>query len=121
MATSNLIKYDVPTSEMDLSNFPSQYIPRITFYRQLNTVVCVYAFVTKTFSNTADHTIISQDKIPVDFRPTDNDLYRNIISYMGTVRHGLIRINTNGSMQVRMGTANTSMNVYGSIEYIVED
>ena len=121
MATSNLIKYDVPTSEMDLSNFPSQYIPRITFYRQLNTVVCIYAFVTKTFTNTADHTIISTDKIPVDFRPTENDIYRNIISYMGTVRHGLLRVNTNGSMQVRMGTANTYMNVYGSIEYIVED
>ena len=121
MASSNLIKYDVPVSEIDLSNFSSQYIPRITFYRQLNTVVCVYAFVTTTFSNTADHTVIGIDKIPVDFRPVDHDVYRNIISYMGTVRHGLLRVNANGSMQVRMGTANTSMNVYGSIEYIVED
>ena len=128
MANSNLSKYVVKTEDMSSTNLELDYT-RITFYRQWNIVVCVYLITTVQFSNTLDHGVIESGKIPRAFRPTYTNaetsgvhyIDHDIISYMGSIRHGLIRIGEDGSMKIRMGASNTSMNVYGSFTYIVED
>ena len=128
MANSNLSKYVVKTEDMSSTNLDLEYT-RITFYRQWNIVVCIYLITTVQFSNTLDHTVIEANKIPSAFRPTYttsetsnvNYIDHDIISFSGSVRHGLIRIGDDGSMKIRMGASNTSMNVYGSFTYIVED
>ncbi len=128
MANSNLSKYVVKSEDMSSTNLNLDYT-RITFYRQWNMVVCIYLITTVQFSNTADHIVIETDKIPNAFRPTYttsatdgvNYIDHDIISFSGNVRHGLIRIGDDGGMKIRMGASNTSMNVYGSFTYIVED
>jgi len=91
----------------------------VTFYRQLNMVTVMYHINTVQFSNTTDHTVTANE-IPTEYRPSDT-FYQDIVSYTGAIRHGLLSIGTDGSMKIRMGTSNTSMNVYGSLTYIVED
>jgi hypothetical protein len=118
----------VKTEDFSSTNLDLDYT-RITFYRQWNMVVCIYLITTVTFANTLDHTVIEVGKIPQAFRPTYttsetngvNYVDHDIISYTGTVRHGLIRIGDDGSMKIRMGASNTNMNIYGSFTYIVED
>lgn len=88
----------------------------VTFYRQLEMVTCIYHIGTVTFSNTVDHTIVSANNIPTTFRPLQT-FYQDVVNYSSTIRNGLITVDTDGSMKIRMGSANTSLNIYGSFTY----
>lgn len=88
----------------------------VEFHRQLNVVTCIYHLSTVTFSNKADHTVTND--IPSEYIPKQT-VYQDICTYGGQKLDGLLSINSDGVMKIRMGTANTSMNVYGSFNYII--
>ena len=116
MVNTSLSKYVIKSEDFDTTNLDMQYT-RVTFYRQFNTVICEFLLVPVTFTNTADHTVIFNGKIPSAFRPSAT-FKQSVNSYTGsTVRHGLLTINTDGGMKLAMGTANTSMAIYGSVMY----
>ena len=113
-----ITEYTIAANEYDATNLTTC---EVSFYRQLNIVNCIYHLATVSFSDsTVDHTIVTAGRIPSAFRPA-NDFLQDIGSYTGTVNHGLLRVNSDGSMKIRSGTNNTSIECYGRLTYIVED
>ena len=110
-----LTTYTVSASDYDSTNLTTC---AITFNKQGSIVTCIYHLVTVSFNNKTDHTVLASGKIPSEYRPSDT-FYQNVCTYNGDKLDGLLTVNTNGSMYIRMGTANTSMNIYGSLTYIV--
>ena len=110
----SLSNYTLTSSDITSSNFSTC---DVTFYKQLNMVTCVYHINTVEFANRLDHTITSSG-VPSAYRPL-NTFYQDVCTYGGQKLDGLITVDTDGSMKIRMGTANTSMNIYGSFTYIV--
>ena len=110
---------DIAKSSYTLTNWETTNFSTcdVTFYKQLDMVTCIYHLNTVTFSNKSDHTVTASE-IPSAYRPSST-FYQDICTYGGQKLDGLITVGTDGSMKIRMGTANTSMNVYGSFTYIV--
>lgn len=108
--------------EAQLHNFDRTNILQgsVKFYRQFNIVTCIYQLTTKEFDNTSDQTVFPVNTIPTAYRPSDT-FYQDIGDYYGTVKHGLLSVKSTGDMYIRMGTSNTSMNVYGKLTYVIED
>lgn len=92
----------------------------VKFYRQFNIVTCIYQLTTKEFTNTSDQIVLPVNTIPTTYRPSDT-FYQDIGDYYGTVKHGLLSVKSTGDMYIRMGTSDTSMNVYGKLTYVIED
>ena len=112
-----LSSWESQNSDFDRTNIP---YGKVKFHRQFNIVTCIYQLSTVEFSNTSDHTVFAVDKIPLAYRPSDT-FRQDIGDYYGTVKHGLLSITPTGAMYIRMGTSNTSMNIYGKLTYIIED
>lgn len=116
---SDITDLDTSKSSYTLSHWETTNFSTcdVTFYKQLNMVTCIYHINTVSFANRNDHTVTASE-IPSAYRPS-NIFYQDICTYGGQKLDGLITVGTDGSMKIRMGTANTSMNVYGSFTYIV--
>ena len=110
----SLSSYTLTSSDITSSNFSTC---DVTFYKQLNMVTCIYHIVTTTYADKNDHTVTSSG-VPSGYRPSDT-FYQDVCTYNGDKRDGLISVNNTGAMKIRVGTANTSMNIYGSFTYIV--
>lgn len=110
---------DIAKSSYTLTNWETTNFSTcdVTFHKQLNMVTCIYHINTVTFANKNDHTVTASE-IPSAYRPS-SIFYQDICTYGGQKLDGLLTVGTDGSMKIRMGTANTSMNVYGSFTYIV--
>ena len=110
----SLSSYTLTSSDIASSNFNSC---SVQFYKQLNMVTCIYHINTVLYNNTSDHTVTSTG-VPSAYRPS-SIFYQDVCTYGGQKLDGLLTVGTDGSMKIRMGTANTSMNIYGSFTYIV--
>jgi len=113
--TLYLTTYTVSASDYDSDNLTTC---AMTFNKQGSIVTCIYHLVTVSFNDTSDYTVLASGKIPSEYRPS-NTFYQNVCTYDGDKLDGLLTINPDGSMYIRMGTANTSMDIYGSLTYIV--
>jgi hypothetical protein len=78
MANSTLLSYTMQDEDFETTNFYMDYT-RMTFYKQGNTVVCIYHIYSVRFVNTVNHTVLNADRIPLPFRP-NRIIRQNVIS-----------------------------------------
>lgn len=115
-AFNSIFQVDYSVSSSENNNLASD--ASLKFTRQGNLVVCQYHISTVEFGNTVDHIVLANNTLHSLFTPS-SDYYIDVVSYSGTIRHGLLHITSEGGVFIRAGTVNTRMNIYGSFTYTV--